>query len=1147
MDIAAWLQDLGLERYAQSFADNDIDERTLASLDNDDLKELGVGSVGHRKQLLRAIAELDEAEPIGSGAAERGRATSGSQGSPASYTPSHLAARILQSRKSLEGERKHVTVLFADIKGSTALIEGMDPEIADRQLEPVLKAMIDAVHRFEGTVNKVQGDGIMALFGAPLAHEDHAVRACYAGLAIQESLKALDTTLQVRVGLNSGEVLVRSIDNDLSMDYDAMGHSVHLAARMEQLAKPGGVQLTASTLTAAEGYIEVRELGPTEVKGVSVPIDTFELIGRSATRSRWEARASRGLTHFVGRETEMASLTRLLSRVGPTQGWMVAVVGEAGLGKSRLLHEFLAAPEVQTWTVHQAGAVSHGRTISYYPIYVLLTSIFGIQERDGHGIVAEKVKSVVETLDPMLLPILPALYSVLDVPVRDQDWRQLDPPQRQHRIAEAVKALALRIAEREPLLLLFEDLHWADSGTQVVLDGLVEGIGASQLMVVVTYRPEYQATLAAQGYQSNWGAKSYYSRIRLTPLEFETAERMLASLLGTDPSLERAKRVLFWRTEGRPLFLEETVRMLAEVGALEGENGSYTLAMDIDQIQIPATVKAVIAARIDCLPPEHKNLLQIASVFQRDVSFGLLKAISNLPEDDLIRRLTDLQAFEYLYERQRFPEREYTFKHVLTREVAYEGILMERRVALHRLLFGLLEAQTPDRLDEYAERLAHHATLGEVWDKAVVYLQKSGLKTLDRSNHREAVTSFEDALKALARLPESEATRELGVDLRLSLVTALGPSDEFGRMIEALRQALTLADGLNDRARIAAVNISLANVLNVQGGFEHSILCGNRALEIGEELDDTALQIGAGFVLGQANMYHGEFRLADRYLSRHLEGLCGKWRHARFGTTPATSVDCLTNLAIALAQLGAFEQARARAEEACQIGQETKSAWDLTLGHSELGSVELWQGNVDPAIDLLERAMEYCNSQGIRQVVPNLLTQLGHGYCLRGAHGQALKLLVQAVEQGTAMRLPFFETWARVYLGLALFAHGDSDTAKQTGEGALMLARTHNYRWHEVTALRLIGTCLGLGEAPDRDQALDHFQEAISLATALEMKPELAHCKFALGRTHERGGNADLAAAALSEAAELYRAMGMDFWLNQIPQAAPARTERASS
>jgi class 3 adenylate cyclase len=553
---------------------------------------------------------------------------------PATYTPKHLAEKILTSKTALEGERKQVTVLFADLKGSMELLADRDPEEARKLLDPVLERMMEAVHHYEGTVNQVMGDGIMALFGAPIGHEDHAVRACYAALRMQrrvtlyadEIQRGGGTPVQIRVGLNSGEVVVRAIGSDLHMDYTAVGQTTHLAARMEQMAKPGSVLVTGDTLKLAEGYVQVRPLGAVRVKGLDAPTSVYELTGSVPARSRLQASAARGLTRFVGRDSELQQLAQALDRAAAGHGQAVAVVGEAGVGKSRLVWEFTRSPHTHGWLVLESGSVSYGKATPYLPVIELLKAYCRIQERDDPRAIRERVAGKLLTLDRALEPLLTPLLALLDVPVDDATWGALDPPQRRQRTLEAVKQLLLRESQVQPLLVLFEDLHWMDSETQALLDSLIESLPMARLLFLVNYRPEYQHA---------WGRKTYYLQLRIDPLPPESAEALLAALLGEDRTLELLKRVLIERTEGNPFFLEESVQTLVETKVLAGERGAYRMAKAPDAWQIPATAQAILAARINRLEPEDKRLLQAASVIGKDVPFTLLQAIADVPEDSL--------------------------------------------------------------------------------------------------------------------------------------------------------------------------------------------------------------------------------------------------------------------------------------------------------------------------------------------------------------------------------------------------------------------------------------------------------------------------------------------------------------------------------
>ncbi len=542
MDVGAWLEGLGLGQYHEVFASNHIDGELLRGLTADDLKELGIASFGHRKRLLAAIADLG---PDG------GARSLPVDPMPEAYTPRHLAARILGARAALEGERKQVTVLFADVKGSLALIETLDPEDARRILDAAIGAMMTAVHRYEGMVNKVLGDGIMALFGAPIAHEDHAVRACYAALAIQKAMagqaermrQSHGLEVSARVGLHSGEVVVRAIGNDLSMDYDAIGPTVHLASRMEQLASPGTVRLTAATARLAEGFLDLRALGRVPVKGLSQPIEAFDLAGVGAARTRLQAAAGRGLTPFVGRQDELATLERARELAAAGQGQMVALVGDPGVGKSRLFYELTHGSRMRPWLVLEGTSVSSGRASSWAPVIDLLKAYFDIAPGDDRRRSAEKVLGKVLMLDEALKPVLPALLALLDLPVEDAAWQALGPPQRRRRTLDGLKGLLVRESQRQPLALILEDLHWIDGETQALLDSLVESLPTCRILLLVNYRPEYR---------HGWGSRAHYTQLRIDPLAAAGAESCSRACSATTAGSPGSGSGSWWRARATP-------------------------------------------------------------------------------------------------------------------------------------------------------------------------------------------------------------------------------------------------------------------------------------------------------------------------------------------------------------------------------------------------------------------------------------------------------------------------------------------------------------------------------------------------------------------------------------------------------------------
>jgi class 3 adenylate cyclase/tetratricopeptide (TPR) repeat protein len=1058
--------------------------------------------------------------------------TSSQDRAPLAYTPSYLAEKILTSRSALEGERKQVTVLFADLKGSTELIAGLDPEEARTLLDPALQRMMDAVHRYEGTVNQVLGDGIMALFGAPVAHEDHAVRACYAALAMQATLRRYaeevrrshGLEMQVRVGLNSGEVVVRAIGNDLHMDYSAVGQTTHLAARMEQLATSGSIRLTAATLRLAEGLVQVNALGQFPVKGLTEPVEVFELVGASAIRRRLQASAVRGLTRFVGRQQELLALQQALEQACAGHGQVVALVGEPGVGKSRLIYEFVHSHSTPGWLVLESASVSYGKATPYFPVIDLLKRYSHVEEHDDRRTIRAKVTGQVLTLDPALQDTVPALLSILDAVPEDSLFLQLDPPQRRQHTLDALKRVLLRESQVQPLVLVFEDLHWMDSETQALLGSLVESLPTAQLLLLVNYRPEYQHT---------WGSKTYYTQLRLDPLPPVSADEFLQALLGDDPSLAPLKQLLIVRTEGNPFFLEESVRTLVETDGLVGEPGAYRLAQALPTVQVPATVQAVLAARIDRLPPEEKRLLQTAAVIGTEVPLPLVQAIAELPEVALHSGLAHLQAAEFLYEARLFPEQEYTFKHALTHEVAYGSLLQERRRVLHARVVETLEALVPERMAEQVERLAHHALRGEAWDKAVTYCQQAGARAFDRAAFGEAVAAFE---QALAHLPEPGDTGVVALALRLELARPLSALGEFGRCLTLLGDAEALARALEDRAWLGRVLAWMSSGLRVMGDHDGAIATGQQALALAVELGESALLVEASRNLGQVYHAIGDFGRAAELLRQNVEAV------DRESGTPSTGARIWSQAGLArtLGALGAFAEGLRYGEEALHLATLEGRGNTPMMAHGCLGQLYLDQGDLEHALQVLEQGLALCRTSGNRNFLPMIAACLGYASALQGrlAEGRVLleEAISEAIRTGGLIGLAYRVAWLSEVCRRA----GRGEEAWQHARQALDLARQHKERANEALALHQIGVIHAHADPPDVAQAEAHYQQA--LAEELGMRPFQAHCHRGLGMLYAATGQHEQARAELATAIALYRAMAMTFWLPQT-EAALAQVE----
>ena len=925
-------------------------------------------------------------------------------------------------------------------------------------LDPVLDLMMEAVHWYEGTVNQVMGDGIMALFGAPLAQEDHAVRACYAALRMHDAVRryaegqpATRAAVQIRIGLNSGEVVVRAIGSDLRMDYSAIGQTTHVASRMEQMAAPGTTVMAPATATLVEGYVRARSLGGRMIKGLAEPLEPFELVGAEPVRSRLQARAA-GLTKFVGRTKELGGLTEILERVRRGHGQVVAVVSEAGVGKSRLYAEFLRSPQARDCLVLETGCVSYLKA-PYLPIVELLRAFFQVGEHEAPFKTRQTVVARLTTLDVALDAFAPPCMWLLGIPVDDSRWERLDPEQRRHRALEAVRLLLLHECRHQPLIVVFEDLHWIDAENQAFLEMLVDAPGAARLLLLLNYRPEYQ---------HSWAGRSYYHQFRIEGLPPETADEFMDALLGSDPSLRPLKRLLAERTDGNPLFIEETIRTLRETNALLGNRGDHRLAQGVDALRVPATVQAVLAARIDRLPDDLKRLLQGAAVIGTDVPFALLLEVSKVPAAELRGALAELQSAEFLNETQLFPNLEYTFRHTLTHDVAYGTVVTERRKALHTRIAEAIERLHVGRLAEQVERLAHHTVRAEAWGKAVGYLRQAGEKALGRSASREAADWFAQALNALSHLPSDSDTLRLGVDLRLDLRAGLYALGEFEPMLDRLREADELARKLDDPRRVAWVSIYIGEHWRQTGNFSQALELIERALVLGETVGDPAIRFAAHQYLGLACHAVGDFSRAAAHMRTVAELPEDDVVASQFRSTQARSragfrAVSLGWLARCLAETGDFDEGLAHGLEAIRIGEGTDHPYSLVSACWGLGHLHAVQGDFGKAVPVLERALSTAREAGITRLFPQVMRALGLAYALSGRPGAGIPLLEEALRIVESIGLVVGHSSTLAHLGEAYVATGRGEDAATVTERAFTIARDHGQQADKATALRLLG------------------------------------------------------------------------------------------
>ncbi|MFQ5514482.1 MAG: adenylate/guanylate cyclase domain-containing protein, partial [Myxococcota bacterium] len=768
----------------------------------------------------------------------RSRAPSGD---PRSYTPRHLIDKILQSRSAIEGEHKRVTVLFADVKGSIELAEQTGPEEWHAILDRFFQLLTDGAHRFEGTVNQYTGDGIMALFGAPIAHEDHAQRACYAALHLTRSVGELAQELrrehgldfQVRIGLNSGDVVVGKIGDDLRMDYTAQGETVGLGQRMEALAEAGRPYLTQATAALAEGWFELADLGEFKVKGAPGPVRVFGLDGVGSIRSRLDLSRTRGFSRFVGRADDLATLEAALEQALEGRGQVVGIVADAGVGKSRLCLEFTHRCRARGITVRQAQAVSYGRNLPLLPVLQLLRDIFGIEARDGDAVARQKIAGAVVLRDESLQRDLPLLFEFMGVPDPNRSALLLEPDERQRRLTGLLRQLLQARSREEASVYLVEDLHWIDSASEEFVERMVEVIPGTQTLLLVNFRPEYKVP---------WSGKSYYRQLPLLPLGPDAMRELLAHLLGADPSLGDLIERIQQRATGNPFFIEEMVQSLVDARSLEGERGAYRLVTPVRELALPERVETLLAARIDRIDAQEKHVLQTASIIGGEFSRIVLGKVCELDAEDLDAALRKLTAAEFVHERQIYPELEYGFKHPLTQEVAYRSLLGGRRRATHAAVAKAIEELESERLEEAASLLAHHyEEAGDTLAAARWHARAAGSWTT--SAIRESFRHWKRVRELGHELPDSQEAlrlRLLSIGGILRLVSRVGldrvkASEEIASLI---REGRELARQLDDPRAKADFLLGAVPAVAAMGNLADAIPLALEAVADADAMED---------------------------------------------------------------------------------------------------------------------------------------------------------------------------------------------------------------------------------------------------------------------------------------------------------------------
>jgi len=1016
------------------------------------------------------------------------------------------------SSAALEGERKTVTALFADIKGSTELEQDLDPEEARAIIDPAIKLMIDAARRYDGYVVQSTGDGIFALFGAPVAHEDHPQRALYAGLRMQEELKRYSARLvaegrnplQGRVGINSGEVVVRSITTGAGQtEYTPIGHTTNLASRMQAVAPVGSIAVAEPTRKLVEGYFALKPLGPTRVKGVSEPVNVYEVTGLGPLRTRLQRSAGRGYTKFVGRQREMDAMKAVAEQAKAGHGQIVAAMAEPGVGKSRLIFEFKAVSE-SGWMVLETFSVSHGKASAFLPVIDLLHGYFKISSADEARARREKVAGKIVILDPTLGDALPYLYALLGIVEEPDPLTQMDAQVRKRRTLDAIKRILIRESLNQPLMVIFEDLHWIDEGTQEFLNLLADSIGTAKILLLVNYRPEYS---------HQWGSRTYYTQLRLDPLGKESADDMLQSLLGDSGDLGPLKRLIIEKTEGNPFFMEEMMQVLFDQGALV-RNGSIRLIKPLAALKIPPTVQAILASRIDRLPAEEKSLLQMVAVLGRQFSLDLVKRIANGPEEELTRLLADLQLAEFIYEQPAISDTEYTFKHALTQEVAYNSLLVERRKALHERAGAAIAELYAERPEPHYDDLAHHYSRSGDTRKAVQYLMRAGIAALERGGYAQSLERFSSGLELLRTLPDSSERTNWELDLQLKLVVILqavrGQGDE--ETLSALQRADELCR-LSGRTGDLTVLLGLRSYYFFAGQINKAREFADRALVLAEQSDEPTGVILADYSAAHTYFYLGEF-LSSLQHAEKARALAGPrpepWARR-------THLQALHETSRSLWFLGFRERAALRSREASDVARSNLDPFQSAITTGALAELHAYGGQNEQMKQHLEEHLALNAKYGFAPVIPGRAKILeGWWQVERGESELGIAMIRGGIELNSASNNAANAAFYSSLLTRAYARAGRLNDGLRVLDQAIARVEQSGERFFEAELFRLKGELLHSSNA-DAPSIKTCLRKAIEVARSQSAKSLELRATTSLARLLAKQSNRDEARAMLAE------------------------------
>ena len=1019
---------------------------------------------------------------------------------PQSYTPKFLADKILTSRSSIEGERKLVTVLFADVANYTSMAEKLDPEEVHQIMDGCFKILMDEIHKYEGTINQFTGDGVMALFGAPVAHEDHAQRACQAALSIQKAIedygiavhKDYGADFKMRLGLNSGPVIVGSIGDDLRMDYTAVGDTTNLASRIESIAGPGTTLVSQNTHRLARDYFEFKAQGNVRVKGKKEPQEVYELLKASGVDTRIAASVAKGLSRFVGRNNSMGVLMDAYHKAQSGSGQVVGIVGDAGVGKSRLLLEFKNQLPPGEFNYLEGQCLHFGNTMAYLPVLDILRAYFEIKEGDQESRIKKKMQEKILQLDEKLHGILPSFHELLALEVGDAEYQKLGPQQKREKTFESLRDLLVCESQNKPLIIVVEDLHWIDKTSQEFLSYLIEWLANRHILLLLLYRPEFT---------HSWGSKTYYTKIGLTQLSSQSSAELIKAILydcDIDPGLET---LILNRAAGTPLYIEELTHSLLENGTIQRGQNQCFLTKKPEDIHIPDTIQGIIAARMDRLEDNLKRTLQVASVIGRDFAFRILQTITGMREE-LKSYLLNLQGLEFIYEKSLFPELEYIFKHALTQEVAYNSLLHKRKHKSHGKIGKAIEQLYAQRLEEFYEMLAYHFVQAEDWLKSFLYLSKSGDKARQAFASHESIEFYTKAIEVSARIASALKEEDLlpiyeGRGLDWFLLSKLDEAiDDFQIMRQMAR-----ASGSRPKEGESLCHLALAH--HQKFSEDHIPIVeeyAQEAMQLSQQTGNQLILAKSLAILGLAHQARGNLHEADRNFEASLQIS----RREGFKESSTTS---FIFLGLQAYWQGHFQRAVRMNQKGLALSREIHDGFHELLAQGKLGFTYASIGNYDKALSVLHDGIRKAKERDSKYAIGRMTNTLGWLHSEFGDLVSAIEYDQESEEVGRRFSIPNVEISALINLGIDHFLLGQHERALSYLQPTLDRVQqeafgAHRWRWKIRLLIGLADVYYASGAY---EQALRYLEDGLKEAQRprRSISPKAGPCVVRLWQSWE--------------------------------------------